>query len=103
MYIVHVCTSYVAILLQIFMHPVTRRVLEYFSHSVLYSILSAKLSFQSSELDPLHPQGVLLLPSLGARGGKETHYLGGRGCGNPVSTKGQTLLYVLYIIYFSNI
>ncbi len=47
--------------------------------------------FQSSELGPLppHPQGKLLLPTLGPRG--ETHSLGG-GVGDPAptTTKGQT-------------
>jgi hypothetical protein len=65
------------------------------------SIQSARLSFQSSELGFPHPitrKEVLLLPQFGSKGG-DTLAWGGRGWGNPIPTKGQTLWYSMYEYY----
>ncbi len=60
------------------------------------SIQSARLSVQSSELgSPLpHPQASVSPLLFGSKG--ETHSLAGKGMGDPIPTKGQTLWYSMY-------
>ncbi len=59
------------------------------------SVQSARLSFQSSEFGPPPPREVSIAPPpLDSRW--ETHSLGGgRGLGDPILTKGQTLWYYI--------
>ncbi len=62
------------------------------------SIQSARLSVQSSELGPpLSPSSEFVSLPLGSWGGRHTR-LRGRGRGDPIPTKGETLWYSLYTI-----
>jgi hypothetical protein len=59
------------------------------------SIQSARLSFQSSELDPppLHPQGSVAPPHFGSNGGKHT------SCGGGPNSDDGTDILVLYVYF----
>ncbi len=67
------------------------------------SIQSARLSFQSSELGPPHLQGSVVPPPFVSKGGDTLAcgVWGGR-VGDPVPTKGQTLVLYVQYRYYNN-
>jgi hypothetical protein len=52
-------------------------------------------------LPPPLPEGECVPTSFGSGGkGGSTHSVGGEGVGGPIPTRGQTLLYSRYYLYF---